>query len=62
MAVGKMRNCRMWKAKCGMKTVEMCCGMVGKMCNAEICHVWAIVCRREEQLIPMNGSVLYVSC
>jgi len=40
-AVGKMRNCGMWKVKCGMETVERWCGTVGKMRNAKIC-----VCRR----------------
>jgi len=30
-AVGKMRNCGMRTVKCGMETVERCCGMVGKM-------------------------------
>ena len=40
-AVGKMRNCGMWKVKCGMETVESWCGTVGKMRNAKIC-----VCRR----------------
>jgi len=40
-AVGKMRNCGMWnaKVKCGIKTVERCCGTVGKMRNAEIAYV-----------------------
>ena len=38
-AVGKMR-----KIKCGMETVERCCGTVGKMRNVEICRMWAIVC------------------
>jgi len=33
--------------KCGMKTVERCCGTVGKMRNAEICRMWEIVCPRE---------------
>jgi len=30
-----------------MKTVERCCGMVGKMHNAEICRICAIVCLQE---------------
>jgi len=46
-AFGKMQNWGMWKVKCGMETVERCCGMVGKMHNAEICCIWAIACPRE---------------
>ena len=34
VAVGKLRN-----VECGMKTVERCCGTVGKMRNAEIAYV-----------------------
>ena len=47
MAVGKMQNCGMCKVKCGMKTVKMCCGTVGKVRNAEICRMWAIIYPRE---------------
>ena len=32
LAVGEML-----KVKCGVKTAEWCCGMVGKIHNAEIC-------------------------
>ena len=37
---GKMRNCGMWDAEWKL---ERCCGTVGKMRNAEICRMWAIV-------------------
>jgi len=43
-AVGKMQNCGMWKVKCGIETVERWCGTVGKMRNAEILRMSAIVC------------------
>ena len=33
--------------ECGTKTVERCCGTVGKMRNAEICRMWEVVCPRE---------------
>jgi len=51
MAVGKMRNCGMWNVKCEMETVERCCGTVGEMRNAEICHMWVIVCPRHQPAI-----------
>ena len=37
----------MGTAEGGMETEERCCGTVGKMSNAEICRMWAIVCPRE---------------
>jgi len=30
-----MRNCGMWKVKCGMDHAEICCRMMCKMQNAE---------------------------
>ena len=42
--------------KCRMETVERCCATVGKMHNAEICRMWAIVCPREGSVYFMPGQ------
>ena len=55
-------KCGMRKVKCGMKTVERCCGTVGKMHNAEICRMWAIVCPQEGTVNSYEWAVSYISC
>jgi len=41
--VGKIQTCGMRNVKCVMQNVETCGRTVGKMCNAEICRMSAIV-------------------
>jgi len=33
--IGKMRNCGIWKVKCGIQICGNVCRMLGKMWNAE---------------------------
>ena len=44
-------ECGMRKVKCGMETVERCCGTVCKMRNAEICRMWLIVCPQQQGIL-----------